>query len=982
MTMNVNTPYARVHLEDGVLSGVENSHLRVHLPFRERVFVQEGNAWKGQVTARSESVQFHEEIVFSDFVSGTGRSHHNVRGYRYRALMDLPGLERRVTTYSASYDDCWIFLDFVNTGSSDLVVRQHYSVPTAGIQLARKRQAERRPIAPGQPLERQVLKDYRIAYVVNHPAQDLFIYANYQDETLRAYIDEDRNFTIETKVPAGGVATPLVIYHQVATSGFSDTLFLVEAGNWIGGFAAVAFQRSCGGSLAELDLHPYRRILGPASAIYLTYSFAEGLLHYQRFLLGLPRLQTIVVIGRISSTDYALLRHVLTQREYLPPGIDPESGQLVSRSKIFVISQDQEYLAEFAAGMRSEIEVRILEQVAGGLPTYVPRTEPVRLSTGLDGLADYRQTLRSWFSQSVSMREIMFVVPPDPPVCALAAPLIKYLGADVVFADSDRSSGQDTLVGLSGAEGGPALVVVLAADSDAVRPRDVCLNRWPGAMQIVISYGSHHGLARRLGCILANSKLVDFYLCAVEGGHNTEFRLAMESVLAEIGSSTLGEIAKRLESGGSLSATELEVAKFKLPEDLQTLLQAEMLRISQQTLGYYLSPANHPRLVPHVILSNWAGKDFETLFVASNYAAGVLAPLLLLRAYPSDPKDPDSVDQEQTPKVLMVGLSDGSSQVQVSGNVDLKEAFPIETRRAIAALSPRYMTLIPAETGVEYELAEFEPEELGGMIITSDDLPWDLQRYLGLRYAVGRLAGNTPALTSRVAAQAMLASDYYRGNNVSVVTCGDTRHDLPDAEREIEAVSAAVMELERALPIQLRLVEASGYACTRRWFVDACNSGVDFIHFSGHARSSVFFPMDSYLEFADGQLTALEIMNELSLTRSPVVLLNGCETAGGVSSVYTAFLRAHAGEVVGSLWPVFDREAALLGRVFTQLVMSGLTIGQALQLAKAHVLQSFGSSSENEPSTPLAYVLIGDPLRIPFVAHWRGVAIARTALKR
>jgi CHAT domain-containing protein len=82
------------------------------------------------------------------------------------------------------------------------------------------------------------------------------------------------------------------------------------------------------------------------------------------------------------------------------------------------------------------------------------------------------------------------------------------------------------------------------------------------------------------------------------------------------------------------------------------------------------------------------------------------------------------------------------------------------------------------------------------------------------------------------------------------------------------------------------------------------------LHLGLHARREQGVPQ---LLFADGPLGPVEIA-ATPLPGAPVVLLAGCatgvsHTAAGVErSLADAFLRAGASAVIGTLWPVEDRE--------------------------------------------------------------------------
>lgn len=97
-------------------------------------------------------------------------------------------------------------------------------------------------------------------------------------------------------------------------------------------------------------------------------------------------------------------------------------------------------------------------------------------------------------------------------------------------------------------------------------------------------------------------------------------------------------------------------------------------------------------------------------------------------------------------------------------------------------------------------------------------------------------------------------------------------------------------------------------------------SAADVFHFAGHAMVDRRFPDRSRLILAQGSnqdsLSMLDI-GRAQLPRGATVVLGACETAAGMISrsegaaaISRAFLSAGAAFVVGTLWPVNDREAS------------------------------------------------------------------------
>ncbi len=159
---------------------------------------------------------------------------------------------------------------------------------------------------------------------------------------------------------------------------------------------------------------------------------------------------------------------------------------------------------------------------------------------------------------------------------------------------------------------------------------------------------------------------------------------------------------------------------------------------------------------------------------------------------------------------------------------------------------------------------------------------------------------------------------------------GDPNGDRPDAFK-------LMVDLEELLATKA----FTAGNVTRRTFSEAI-SGCDLIHFQGHATHVSSEPLDSFLTFADGNLTAREIF-ALSQLSAELVTLAACESAASVIAVgdeplglIPAFLYAGANSVLATLWRVHQTSAALTMRLFyEQLTDRNTLLDKALCLRKA-----------------------------------------------
>ena len=104
-------------------------------------------------------------------------------------------------------------------------------------------------------------------------------------------------------------------------------------------------------------------------------------------------------------------------------------------------------------------------------------------------------------------------------------------------------------------------------------------------------------------------------------------------------------------------------------------------------------------------------------------------------------------------------------------------------------------------------------------------------------------------------------------------------------------------------------------------------------------------------------------------TRLPMDLcvLSGCSSIGsrwstgeGMLGLSTAFLTAGASCVVGTLWPIEDRNGDRFTRAFYAELGRGSTAAAALRQAQ---LTLRGSGGASDPAVWAAFTLIGDPDR-------------------
>ena len=137
-------------------------------------------------------------------------------------------------------------------------------------------------------------------------------------------------------------------------------------------------------------------------------------------------------------------------------------------------------------------------------------------------------------------------------------------------------------------------------------------------------------------------------------------------------------------------------------------------------------------------------------------------------------------------------------------------------------------------------------------------------------------------------------------------------------------------------------------------------SGASVVHLATHAYFAPGSPLDSGIVFADGVLTAREVMSHR--LKADLLVLSACQTGmagvlGGdeLAGLAQAFLQAGARSLVVSLWSVNDPATAALMSAFYATRQEGADKAVALSRAMAQVREGWP-----HPYYWGAFVLMGD----------------------
>ncbi|MGH8907773.1 MAG: CHAT domain-containing protein [Egibacteraceae bacterium] len=256
------------------------------------------------------------------------------------------------------------------------------------------------------------------------------------------------------------------------------------------------------------------------------------------------------------------------------------------------------------------------------------------------------------------------------------------------------------------------------------------------------------------------------------------------------------------------------------------------------------------------------------------------------------------------------------------------------------------------------------------LTITTNDmeLPWELmhdgENYLCLTRPLARMPMGG-AFPHRPRPR-LRRSNRYR----FLLLYADANGKLKDAHREVE-------EIKRRLEVHDKwgdLVDFTlkkGEEVTGRVLNRLLRDGeFDVIHYAGHATYDKEKPGLSGLLLHDKEMFFAQKIQRL-LAGQPLVFLNACESSrtaneqDGRSTSYmgmpaqglsSAFVYGGAMACIGSLWPVFDDQAADFAIKFYGYLIDGLPAGEALRLARVELKETCP-----EQITWASYVLYGDP---------------------
>lgn len=144
----------------------------------------------------------------------------------------------------------------------------------------------------------------------------------------------------------------------------------------------------------------------------------------------------------------------------------------------------------------------------------------------------------------------------------------------------------------------------------------------------------------------------------------------------------------------------------------------------------------------------------------------------------------------------------------------------------------------------------------------------------------------------------------------------------------------------------------------------------DFVHFAGHADYDQHNPAESGWRLTNGSLKAKDVTKMAGTGTMPTFIFsNACQSArtqewtlrehfqDEIFGLANVFLLLGVRHYVGTFWEILDEPSARFALEFYSYLLSGMTTGEALRLARLALIQEYGE----ETIFWASYILYGDP---------------------
>jgi class 3 adenylate cyclase/CHAT domain-containing protein/tetratricopeptide (TPR) repeat protein len=239
-------------------------------------------------------------------------------------------------------------------------------------------------------------------------------------------------------------------------------------------------------------------------------------------------------------------------------------------------------------------------------------------------------------------------------------------------------------------------------------------------------------------------------------------------------------------------------------------------------------------------------------------------------------------------------------------------------------------------------------------------IPWELlhdgRQFLCQRFNMGRLvktrqtvAESKTRLLARPLKMLVIADP--KGDLKGAYEEGRHIRDFMDRDRELINIS---LLSERVTPD----------------FIKEKIRNFDLIHFAGHADYNAESPAEGGWRLSDGIITARDISKMAGTAAMPALIFsNACQSArteewglredfqDEIFGMANAFILAGVKHFVGTFWEILDEPSRLFALEFYKRLVNGMTMGEAVRMARLELIDKFGE----ETIIWASYLLYGDP---------------------
>ena len=240
------------------------------------------------------------------------------------------------------------------------------------------------------------------------------------------------------------------------------------------------------------------------------------------------------------------------------------------------------------------------------------------------------------------------------------------------------------------------------------------------------------------------------------------------------------------------------------------------------------------------------------------------------------------------------------------------------------------------------------------------NIPWELifdgEDFLGLKFSLGRL----------VRSKGDSVSLQYRDltDSLKMLILANPNGDLKSAYLEGLNIKNQFSHKNKKVQVDFKSTNID------RYYVKKNICDYDIVHFAGHceldkaeAKDSGWVLSDGIFKLTDilkmgqsGSLPALVFSNACHSARINPVLIDS-EYQRSNYSIASAFLFAGVRHYIGSIRKIEDQASLVFAQEFYTKLISGISVGESLQLAKLKLVKEYGLASLHWVN----YLLYGDP---------------------